>query len=160
MTSPIAPDLVAPRAMPARARSGVLRRLLKRPLAVAGLAVIVLTVAGAVLAPWLTAFDPNEQLFDGLTLEGAPLPPDGRFWLGTDLLGRLLHHLRVVGENLVQLSGLPAERLVDEARMLAEHPVGLGRPLPERVVDGREPDPVHTVTVSIGWISTNCVGRG
>jgi peptide/nickel transport system permease protein len=88
MTSRIAPELAAPQAMPAKVRAGTLGRLLKRPLALAGLIIIAVTVAGAVLAPWLTAFDPNEQLFDGLTLEGAPLPPDGRFWLGTDLLGR------------------------------------------------------------------------
>jgi peptide/nickel transport system permease protein len=88
MSGPIAPDLVAPPAMPAKPRAGVLRRLLKRRLAVAGLMIIAITVLGALLAPWLTAFEPDEQLFDGLTLEGAPLPPDSRFWLGTDLLGR------------------------------------------------------------------------
>jgi peptide/nickel transport system permease protein len=66
----------------------VLGRLLRRPLAVIGLIIIALTVAGAVFAPWLTAYNPNEQLFDGLTLEGSPLPPNGAFWLGTDLLGR------------------------------------------------------------------------
>ena len=88
MTSPIAPD--APLAAPviAKRRAGVLGRLLKRPLAVIGLIIIALTVAGAVFAPWLTAYNPNEQLFDGLTLEGSPLPPNGAFWLGTDLLGR------------------------------------------------------------------------
>jgi len=88
MTSPIAPDLLAAPAMPAKARAGIWRRLLKRRLAVIGLLIIAVTVAGAILAPWLTPYDPNEQLFDGLTLEGAPLPPDAGFWLGTDLLGR------------------------------------------------------------------------
>jgi len=88
LTSPIAPD--APLAAPviAKRRAGVLGRLLKRPLAVIGLIIIALTVAGAVFAPWLTAYNPNEQLFDGLTLEGSPLPPNAAFWLGTDLLGR------------------------------------------------------------------------
>jgi peptide/nickel transport system permease protein len=88
MTSPIAPDLLAAPAMPAKPRAGIWRRLLKRRLAVVGLLIIAVTVAGAILAPWLTPYDPNEQLFDGLTLEGAPLPPDAGFWLGTDLLGR------------------------------------------------------------------------
>ncbi|WP_244431201.1 MULTISPECIES: ABC transporter permease [Phyllobacteriaceae] len=84
----MAPD--APLAAPviAKRRAGVLGRLLKRPLAVIGLIIIALTVAGAVFAPWLTAYNPNEQLFDGLTLEGSPLPPNAAFWLGTDLLGR------------------------------------------------------------------------
>jgi peptide/nickel transport system permease protein len=108
MTSRIAPDLAAPQAMPARVRSGILRRLMKRKLAVAGLVIIALTVAGALFAPWLTAFDPNEQLFDGLTLEGAPLPPDGRFWLGTDLLGRDLLTRILFGARTSLLIGIVA----------------------------------------------------
>lgn len=87
MTSPAAPDLSAT-ALPARARPGIWRRLVKRPLALIGLAVIAVTVLGAAFAPWLTAFGPDEQMFDGLTLSGEPLPPNGTFWLGTDLLGR------------------------------------------------------------------------
>ncbi|GLS33903.1 peptide/nickel transport system permease protein [Mesorhizobium albiziae] len=87
MTSPIAPEISAI-AVPARRRAGVWRRLIRRPLSVLGLAIIAITVAGAVFAPWLTGYDPNEQMFDGLTLEGAPLPPSATFWLGTDLLGR------------------------------------------------------------------------
>ena len=78
---------------------GAWGRLLRRPLAVFGLVVIALTVAGAAFAPWIAPYDPNEQMFDGLTLEGAPLPPGGAFLLGTDLLGRdllsrLLHGAR------------------------------------------------------------------
>jgi peptide/nickel transport system permease protein len=65
-----------------------LGRLLSRPLAVVGLALIVLIVGAALLAPWIAPFDPNEQFFDGLTVEGAPLAPNGTYWLGTDLLGR------------------------------------------------------------------------
>ncbi len=56
--------------------------------AVFGLVVILLFVAAAVLAPWLAPYNPNEQFFDGLTLEGAPLPPGARFWFGTDTNGR------------------------------------------------------------------------
>src|SRR3954471_817251 len=88
MTSPIAPDAAITPAMPVKLRAGVLKRLLRRPLAVIGLAIIAIVVAGAILAPWLTGYDPNEQFFDGLTLEGAPLPPNAAYWLGTDLLGR------------------------------------------------------------------------
>src|SRR3954462_935021 len=74
--------------MPAKLRAGVLRRLLARPLAVLGLVIIAIVLAGAMLAPWLTGYDPNEQMFDGLTIEGSPLPPSAQYWLGTDLLGR------------------------------------------------------------------------
>lgn len=74
--------------MPVKPRAGVWRRLVKRRLAMLGLVIVAIVVAGAVLAPWLTGYDPNEQMFDGLTLEGSPLPPNSQFWLGTDLLGR------------------------------------------------------------------------
>lgn len=67
---------------------GVLRRLLRRRLAVLGLVVIAVMVAAAALASHVAPFDPNEQFFDGLTLEGSPLPPSEKYWLGTDLLGR------------------------------------------------------------------------
>jgi peptide/nickel transport system permease protein len=40
--------------------------------------------AASLIAP----YDPNEQFFDGLTLEGSPLPPSLRFWFGTDTNGR------------------------------------------------------------------------
>lgn len=79
-------------ALPEPRRRGTLARLARRPLAFAGLVVIGLTVLAAILAPWLAPYDPNAQHFDGLTLQGAPLPPgggpDGAFPLGTDLLGR------------------------------------------------------------------------
>jgi peptide/nickel transport system permease protein len=60
----------------------------KDRMAVAGLIVIALLLIGAAGAPWLAPFNPNEQFFDGLTLEGSPLPPSERFWFGTDTLGR------------------------------------------------------------------------
>ncbi len=59
--------------------------------------------------------------------------------LSADLLGRLAHHLRVVGEHLVELRRLAAEGLRRHAGMLAEHLVGLGRALPEGDVDGLKP---------------------
>lgn len=60
----------------------------RRPLALFGLLVIVLAIGGAAAAPLLAPYDPDAQMFEGLTLEGAPLPPGGAFPLGTDLLGR------------------------------------------------------------------------
>ena len=50
MTNPIAPDLAVAPAMPAKLRAGVLKRLLQRPLAVIGVAIIAIVVAGAILA--------------------------------------------------------------------------------------------------------------
>lgn len=67
---------------------GVLRRLPRRKLALFGLVVIAVVVGGATFAPWLAPYPPEEQLFKGLTLEGAPMPPGQGFLMGTDLLGR------------------------------------------------------------------------
>lgn len=107
MANPISPDLAAPSAVGVR-RDGVWRQLLGRPLALIGLFFIALTLAGALFAPWLTAFSPNDQMFDGLTIEGAPLPPDGKFWLGTDLLGRDLLTRILYGARTSLIIGIAA----------------------------------------------------
>jgi peptide/nickel transport system permease protein len=57
-------------------------------LAVYSLGVIALFVAAAILAGLLAPYDPSQQFFDGLTLDGSPLPPSARFWFGTDTNGR------------------------------------------------------------------------
>ncbi|RWC23104.1 MAG: ABC transporter permease [Mesorhizobium sp.] len=108
MTSPIAPDLTAPGRMPVKPRVGVWRRLVRRRLALLGLVIVAIVVAGAVLAPWLTGYDPNEQMFDGLTIEGSPLPPDAKFWLGTDLLGRDLLTRILYGARTSLIIGIVA----------------------------------------------------
>jgi peptide/nickel transport system permease protein len=90
---------------------GALRRLMERRLAVFGLIVIVLVVGGAVFAPWIAPFDPAEQHFDGLTIEGAPLPPNATFWLGTDLLGRDLFSRILFGAQTSLVIGLVANGL-------------------------------------------------
>jgi len=64
------------------------KQFCKDKAALVGLAVIVVVVVAAVGAPSLAPFDPNKQFFNGLTLEGSPLPPSARFWFGTDTLGR------------------------------------------------------------------------
>jgi len=81
---------------------------LRRPLAVAGLVVIVVTVLAAVLAPWITPYPPDQQFFDGLTIEGAPLPPNGQYLFGTDLLGRDLLSRLVFGAQTSLLIGVVA----------------------------------------------------
>jgi peptide/nickel transport system permease protein len=89
----------------------VLRRLIKRRLALLGFALIVIVLAGAVLAPWIAPYAPDEQLFDGLTLEGAPLPPDARFIMGTDLLGRDLFSRILYGAQTSLVIGVIANSL-------------------------------------------------
>ena len=84
------------------------QRFRKDRAALFGAAVIVAVVTAAILAPWVTPYDPSEQFFDGLTLEGAPLPPNGRFWLGTDLLGRDVYTRLVYGARTSLLIGIVA----------------------------------------------------
>src|SRR5215470_13400762 len=77
-------------------------------LALVALAVILLLVIVALGAPWLAPYDPAEQFFEGLTLEGAPLPPGSRFWLGTDLLGRDLLSRLIFGARTSLMIGVAA----------------------------------------------------
>lgn len=98
-------------AEPLRRPQGVLARLARRKLALFGIALIAVVVAGAVLAPLLAPYRPDEQLFDGLTLEGAPLPPDGRFLMGTDLLGRDLFSRILWGARTSLVIGIVANGL-------------------------------------------------
>ena len=76
--------------------------------AIAGLTVITLIVAAAALAPLLAPFDPSFQAVDGLTADGSPVPPNGEFWLGTDLLGRDLLSRMIFGARNSLIIGLVA----------------------------------------------------
>jgi peptide/nickel transport system permease protein len=86
----------------------VLGELIRRPRSVFGLTIIGIMVFAAVFAPWIMPHDPMEQRFDGLTLEGAPLPPSGEFWLGTDLLGRDLFSRLLLGTRTSLIIGVLA----------------------------------------------------
>ncbi|MCA0996133.1 MULTISPECIES: ABC transporter permease [Roseobacteraceae] len=90
------------------APAGALRRLLRRKLALFGLAIIALVVGGAVFAPWIAPFAPDEQLFEGLSLYGEPLPPGGDFLMGTDLLGRDLFTRILYGARTSLIIGVVA----------------------------------------------------
>jgi peptide/nickel transport system permease protein len=108
MSVPTAPDLPATPRLSAKPRHGVLQKLARRPLALLGLVVVAIVVLGAIFAPWLTNFDPDQQMFDGLTLTGEPLPPNATFWLGTDLLGRDLLTRILYGARTSLVIGLVA----------------------------------------------------
>lgn len=97
---------------PARpAPRGASARLVRRKLALLGMILIALVVGGALFAPWLAPYAPDEQLFDGLTLEGAPLPPGKTFILGTDLLGRDLFSRILYGARTSLIIGVVANGL-------------------------------------------------
>src|ERR1043165_1069274 len=86
----------------------VWRGLLRRPLAMAGLAVALAFVLFAAFAPLIAPYSPEEQFFDGLTIEGSPLPPNERFLFGTDLLGRDLLSRMIYGARTSLIVGLLA----------------------------------------------------
>jgi peptide/nickel transport system permease protein len=77
-------------------------------LAVYSLGVIALFVAAAILAGLLAPYDPSQQFFDGLTLEGSPLPPSARFWFGTDTNGRDQFSRLLYGAQTSLLIGIVA----------------------------------------------------
>src|SRR5690606_30291722 len=85
-----------------------LSRLLRRKLALLGIAIILVVTLSAVFAPWLVPYSPDEQLFDGLTIEGAPLAPNGTFLFGTDLLGRDLLSRILYGARTSLIIGVVA----------------------------------------------------
>ena len=64
-------------------RPGAVSALLERPSGWVGLAIVVVVLGAAVLAPWIAPFDPLR-----LSLREKLLPPGGGHWLGTDQTGR------------------------------------------------------------------------
>ena len=86
----------------------VLKAILRQPTALFGLIVVLVVIGLAVVAPWIAPFNPDEQMFDGLSLEGAPLPPGGPYLLGTDTLGRDLFSRMLFGARTSLVIGLVA----------------------------------------------------
>ncbi len=87
---------------------GTFARLLRRPSSLFGLVVIALIVIAAIGAPVFAPWDPNEQSFDGLTIEGAPVPPSATYPFGTDLLGRDLLSRLLYGARTSLFIGIVA----------------------------------------------------
>ncbi len=86
----------------------VFSELTRRPLALFGLIAIVVVAGAALAAPLIAPFSPSDQMFDGLSLEGAPLPPSPKFLLGTDTLGRDLLTRLLFGARASLAIGLVA----------------------------------------------------
>jgi peptide/nickel transport system permease protein len=81
-------------AEPATRRRHWLRTLVRDQKALFGLIVLVVLSLAALLAPWITPYDPNEMMFDMI---GAPswAHPLGTDDLGRDLLSRLIYGARI-----------------------------------------------------------------
>lgn len=78
------PDAVpSPAAASSVARSHGLQKLLRDPMGLFGLVLAVALILSAILAPWISPYDPNAMDIPA-KLQG----PGGAHWLGTDQLGR------------------------------------------------------------------------
>lgn len=86
----------------------MVRELLKKKLVIVAIIIIASIAFAAIFADIVAPHDPNEQYFEGLTLEGAPLAPNSEFRLGTDLLGRDLLSRIVHGARTSLIIGLIA----------------------------------------------------
>ncbi len=84
------------------------KKMRKNKVALFGAVIALLIIFTAVFAPLLAPYDPYEQFFDGLTLEGSPLPPSQQYWVGTDLLGRDLFSRLLFGARTSLLIGVAA----------------------------------------------------
>jgi peptide/nickel transport system permease protein len=80
----------------------------RRPATLLAVILIVAVVLAAIGAPWIAPFSPDDQPFDGLSAEGAPLAPDSHYWLGTDTLGRDLLSRLLFGARTSLAIGLAA----------------------------------------------------
>jgi peptide/nickel transport system permease protein len=76
-------DSQAPAATVLTSRRRVLRRLLRNPLALGGLVIVVIAVALALLATFVTPYP-----FDQTDFSASLQPPSPKHWFGTDDLGR------------------------------------------------------------------------
>jgi peptide/nickel transport system permease protein len=94
LTVHAAPTLDDELAEPATRRRHWLRTLVRDQKALFGLIVLVVLALAALLAPWITPYDPNEMMFDMI---GAPswAHPLGTDDLGRDLLSRLIYGARI-----------------------------------------------------------------
>jgi peptide/nickel transport system permease protein len=73
-------------------------RFLENPLAVAGLAIVIVLVIVAVLAPWVAPHDPFAQ-----DLTQRLLPPSAQHWFGTDQVGRDIFSRVIHGSRVTLL---------------------------------------------------------
>lgn len=89
----------------------VARHFFSNRLAVLGLIMIVILITVAVIGPFIAPYDPIKQHDNGLTMVGAPLPPNDEFPLGTDRLGRDLASRLIYGSRISLTIGVLANGL-------------------------------------------------
>lgn len=105
--------------MPARERpptswwQDTWRRFSGQRVSLAALIILVALVLLALLAPAIAPYDPAQQFRrEGLSPVGEPLPPNAKFWLGTDGLGRDLLSRLLWGARVSLAIGIVATAIV------------------------------------------------
>jgi ABC-type dipeptide/oligopeptide/nickel transport system permease subunit len=83
------------------ARAGLLRRLMKDPVAALAALVLVATTLGALFAPWIAPYDPYFT-----DLNKAMQPPNVDHWFGTDNTGRDILSRVIFGTRNTLMLGL------------------------------------------------------
>ncbi|TAW06668.1 ABC transporter permease [Rhizobium ruizarguesonis] len=112
----------------------VLKQMIRQPTALFGLIVVTLVIGLAIAAPWIAPFSPDDQMFDGLSLEGAPLPPGGPYLLGTDTLGRDLFSRLLFGARTSLIIGLVANGIAVAIGLFVGIVAGYLRGLPGNIL--------------------------
>ena len=129
-TAVIAPRVIAPQS-PARL---ALRRFLRRPIAVAGLVVIVAFILIAAFAPLITPYDPIATSWTAIRKA-----PSALHWMGTDENGRDVAARVIFGARASLLAGvvsvLIAAGIGVPAGLLAGFAGGIADMLLSRIVD-------------------------
>ena len=93
-------------------RASPWRRLRRERLALAGLLLVLAFVAMALAAPHLAPHPPNQPFDNGISDDGAPLPPGAHgFPLGTDPSGRDLLSRLIWGARVSLLIGIVANAI-------------------------------------------------
>ena len=85
-----------------------LKKIFSNGLDIFAIVFILLLILASIFAPLIVQYSPDDQLFEGLTLQGAPIAPGQEFLLGTDLLGRDLFSRIVYGARTSLLIGVIA----------------------------------------------------
>jgi ABC-type dipeptide/oligopeptide/nickel transport system permease subunit len=114
--------LARPAAQPRPATSwwgDVWRRFRRQPVPLAATVVLLALALLALLAPVISPYDPAHQFRrEGLSATGEPLPPNARFWLGTDGLGRDLLSRLLWGGRISLAIGVSASAIVMATALL------------------------------------------
>jgi peptide/nickel transport system permease protein len=114
--------------------SSAWRELRRDPLAIAGLGIVVLLIGAAIFAPLIAPYPPADQLPNGLTPTGNPLPPGGQFLLGTDALGRDELSRLLYGARISMTVGIAASVITGVLGLAFGGIAALFRGWPERLL--------------------------